>query len=411
MKINLLEQEIRNELKEVLNIFFEQGYIVTLVGGAVRDFHLGKTLSHDLDFEIRHKDTLKDQEWLDSLKKVFNQINEKYPVEILKFAVFRFKYKQFSLEFSSPRIEHYNTQDKGHSNFTTSLSSQLSYSDAFRRRDFTVNAMGLEIHSDRSLLVDPFHGLMAIENKELKPCSPDFHHDPVRFLRSLRFSLNLNFIISEELKLEFKKMDLTQLSSYYFKQELFKSKSPLKFWHQFFMFAESAKIVIPDELKILSEIYPDFDLHYRNMEEWLIGSHFRKPIPFTDFQNFIRYFKLPENRTKSLISFFDQLVIFEIDDYQDLAHQTPAKAIMNTVLMELKDLYQANRGHQFLSEYRPLLLTLIPTKVQHFDELYLGELKGQEEWEDYLSMHDIDKELWVPLKLYFHLKSLPGLKP
>lgn len=410
MKINLLEQEIRKELNEILNIFFEQGYFVTLVGGAVRDFHLGKALSHDLDFEIRHITKMKDQEWLDSLTNVFNQINDKYPVEILNFAVFRFKYKQFSLEFSSPRLEHYNSQDKGHSNFTTSLSSQLSYPDAFRRRDFTVNALGLEIHSDRSLFIDPFQGIIAIENKELKPCSLDFHHDPVRFLRALRFSLNLNFIISKDLKLEFNKMDLTQLSVYYFKQELIKSNSPLKFWHQFFMFIEDSKIVVPNELKVISEIYPDFDLHYSTMEEWLIGSHFRKPIPFTDFQNFIRYFKLPENRTKSLISFFDQLLIFEIDDYQDLAHQTPAKAIMNTVLMELKELYQANRSHQFLREYRPLLLNLIPAKVQHFDELHLNELKGQEEWEDYLSMHDIDKDLWVPLKLYFHLKSLPGLK-
>lgn len=61
--------------------------------------------------------------------------------------------------------------------------------DDLRRRDFTVNAMAIDIDDDR--LIDPFNGIHHLKVKILKtPVNPEITmmDDPLRLLRALRFS-------------------------------------------------------------------------------------------------------------------------------------------------------------------------------------------------------------------------------
>jgi poly(A) polymerase len=66
------------------------------------------------------------------------------------------------------------------------------------KRDFTINAMALEIHS-LDKLIDPLGGAADLLAKQLKACSlTSLRSDPVRVLRAVRFSVNLGLKISPD---------------------------------------------------------------------------------------------------------------------------------------------------------------------------------------------------------------------
>jgi len=74
--------------------------------------------------------------------------------------------------------------------------------DDLSRRDFTVNAMALEITSDAPVLVDPYGGLADLMSKVLRtPLSPteSFSDDPLRMMRAARFIAGLQLVPVGEL--------------------------------------------------------------------------------------------------------------------------------------------------------------------------------------------------------------------
>lgn len=63
-------------------------------------------------------------------------------------------------------------------------------------RDFTINAMALDLRNQRTL-IDPFQALLDIKNKKLVQCSPTvFEDDPIRILRAIRQAVEFDFQIS-----------------------------------------------------------------------------------------------------------------------------------------------------------------------------------------------------------------------
>src|SRR5690606_404173 len=70
--------------------------------------------------------------------------------------------------------------------FSTDIDADLS------RRDFTVNAMALEVTGDEPVLIDPFGGLthLQVEKVLRTPLSPEesFSDDPLRMMRAARFA-------------------------------------------------------------------------------------------------------------------------------------------------------------------------------------------------------------------------------
>ena len=112
-----------------------------IVGGWARD-RLLKRPSKDLDLEVYGVSA--DQ--LRQLLSTFGQVNTVGQ----SFAVFKID----SIDVSLPRRESKTTA--GHRGFEVVGDPNLPIEDAFRRRDFTINAIGWDPLTDE--YVDPFHG-------------------------------------------------------------------------------------------------------------------------------------------------------------------------------------------------------------------------------------------------------------
>jgi len=68
-----------------------------------------------------------------------------------------------------------------------------------RRRDFTINALALEVETDRLTLRDPLGGLDGLERRRLQLCAPTaFADDPARVIRAYRFMLTLDLAPAPE---------------------------------------------------------------------------------------------------------------------------------------------------------------------------------------------------------------------
>lgn len=66
-------------------------------------------------------------------------------------------------------------------------------------RDFTINAMAVDLHGDLGDLIDPLGGTQDAANKRLRRCTPHaIADDPLRALRAIRQSIQLNSHIEAE---------------------------------------------------------------------------------------------------------------------------------------------------------------------------------------------------------------------
>lgn len=222
LDLSKFRKTLPDELIEFLSILKEDDFYLTLVGGAVRDYILYKTLSKDLDFEIRTKKDISNKDWEDELKKLILKISKRDDVKVekLRFNIYRIQFKSIEMEVSSPRVEKYkkDTTNFGHSDFDAYFSSSFTYEESFSRRDFSINAMGIELR-DNYHFIDPFDGFESSIHKELNYITDDFFKDPVRLLRTLRFKVQHNLNLSRKLKDDIIYFNLDKLSLHYFVQE------------------------------------------------------------------------------------------------------------------------------------------------------------------------------------------------
>ncbi len=168
-----------------LDKLLKDGYDAYIVGGAVRDFLMGKTPS---DYDITTPSTP------DETKAVFSE----FPVFLQgeKHGTVGVIINGEKLEITTHRrdgeyIDHRRPESV---EFSRELSCDLS------RRDFTVNAFAF---SQKSGLVDLFKGRDDLENKVIRAVGDPqkrFDEDALRILRALRFSSTLGFEIEENTK-------------------------------------------------------------------------------------------------------------------------------------------------------------------------------------------------------------------
>jgi len=164
--------------------FKAAGFKLALVGGPVRDAILGR-LGNDLDFttDAHPKDCEKIlKKWADSVWDIG-----------AAFGTVAGKKGDITVEITTYRSEIYELDSrKPNVEFGKTIEADLS------RRDFTINAMALELTTDEPTFIDLYNGVGDLENKLIKtPGKPEdsFSDDPLRMMRAARFMSQLNFTI------------------------------------------------------------------------------------------------------------------------------------------------------------------------------------------------------------------------
>ncbi len=145
-----------------------------LVGGAVRDALLGR-VTHDLDFVIAGDNVLKISRWLaDRIGAAYYPLDEERDTG--RLVLLHPDGSRQLLDFASLR--------------GPDLESDL------RGRDFTINAMAIDIRQSQ-VLIDPLGGAADLIAKKLRACSASaFSSDPLRILRAIRqaFAFGLHIV-------------------------------------------------------------------------------------------------------------------------------------------------------------------------------------------------------------------------
>ena len=173
-----------------------KGIEAYLVGGYVRDLLIG-IKGKDIDIVIVG-DAIK------FAQDVAGLIGRPNVVIFEKFGTAMIPYDDGNIEFVTAREESYDHTSRKPIVKQASLASDLS------RRDFTINAMAVPINRDKfGVLIDPFDGRLDIKNKILRtPLEPEktFDDDPLRMLRAIRFSSQLNYEIESKVYFAIEKM-------------------------------------------------------------------------------------------------------------------------------------------------------------------------------------------------------------
>ena len=160
-----------------------------VVGGYVRDLFLERP-SNDIDVVVVGSGI----QVANALRK---KMGRKANISVFKnFGTAQVKYKGMEIEFVGARRESYSHDSR------KPIVEDGTLEDDQNRRDFTVNAMAIQLNRAHfGELVDPFGGIEDLEDGIIRtPLDPDitFSDDPLRMLRCVRFATQLHFFIEDE---------------------------------------------------------------------------------------------------------------------------------------------------------------------------------------------------------------------
>lgn len=177
--------ELPHRLLNIAGEIREAGGRAYLVGGWVRDALLGKNCR---DYDVEVYDLTQD-DLLPILKK-YGKTN----LVGKAFGVIHLAMRGLSLDFSFPRTE--SKVGYGHRGFVVHTDEKLSFREAALRRDFTINAMGMEL--PELALCDPYGGIDDLKKGVLRHVGPAFAEDSLRILRGVQFASRFALSLAPE---------------------------------------------------------------------------------------------------------------------------------------------------------------------------------------------------------------------
>lgn len=234
--------EIKKEVKIIYSKLKNAGFEVYLVGGCVRNLIIGKTV---LDWDLTTNATP------DKIQEIFPDsfYDNSFGTVGVPFDNQKDDEEKQYAEVTTYRIE------KGYRNHRhpDSIEWGTSLKEDLARRDFTVNAIAIEIDKDQVKIIDLVNGSLDIKNKLIKAVgNPDerFEEDALRLLRAVRFATVLDFEIEENTLIAIKKhyQLISHVSQERIRDELLKildSDNPYK------------GIMLMDEFKMLDLVFPE----------------------------------------------------------------------------------------------------------------------------------------------------------
>jgi len=168
-----------------------------VVGGWVRDELLGLR-PKDLDLEVFGVPADRLRAILEVRGRV-DTVGESFTV-----------YKIGGIDVSLPRRE--SKTGHGHKGFTVEGDPHLSFQDAARRRDFTINAVSRDPLTGE--LIDPFEGRVDLDRRVLRAVDAGtFADDSLRVLRALQFAARFELVVEEQTKTLCRALPLDDLPS------------------------------------------------------------------------------------------------------------------------------------------------------------------------------------------------------
>ncbi len=186
-------QPLLDDTAPLAERFAAAGHRLYLVGGSVRDAILGRPLDDaDLDFTTDARP--------DAIEAALRGWADALWDQGRRFGTIGARKDGRTYEITTHRAEAYSPDSR---------KPEVAFADAVEadlaRRDFTVNAMALELGTPGeggAELIDPFGGLADLASHRLRtPLSPDesFTDDPLRMLRAARFIAGYGLVPEPEL--------------------------------------------------------------------------------------------------------------------------------------------------------------------------------------------------------------------
>jgi putative nucleotidyltransferase with HDIG domain len=206
---------------------------VYLVGGAIRDALLNRP-NYDLDFVVPGNA-------MKLARQIANDLGAAY----------------FPLD-TQRKVARLILEPGKHSDIPGSNQTRIDFStfqgadliSDLQGRDFTINAMAVEVHQLQTL-IDPLGGAADLASKHLRACSQQsILDDPVRILRAVRLSVELGLSIRSETLQQLRQAtgQLLEVSAERLRDELFRILSQTH---------SSSSLRFLDKLSALEYVLPD----------------------------------------------------------------------------------------------------------------------------------------------------------
>jgi tRNA nucleotidyltransferase (CCA-adding enzyme) len=169
------------------------------VGGRNRDIFMGKEPSKDIDMEV----------YFVTPHTLENILSEFAEILLVGRSFGVYKLKGYDIDIAFPRRE--TSTGSGHTDFDVAVDPWLPFEDACRRRDFTINAIMVDVLTGE--VVDPFGGKEDIKHKTIRAVDEiTFAEDPLRVYRAAQFAGRFGFDIEPKTARLCQGIDLSHLS-------------------------------------------------------------------------------------------------------------------------------------------------------------------------------------------------------